>query len=86
MAHSKYLIVSPSGITVQGDTLFGAVFSTTIASVNPARRCVQINGVDDGITIGADYDHDQADHELAIRALVLLRRRGYALYRLQDPT
>jgi hypothetical protein len=85
MAHKKYLFVSPTGFNSAGDTLYAAVFKIPGVDINFDRRCVQINHVNDTITIGSDYNAEEMARELAGRALVLLRRKGYAMYLLQDP-
>lgn len=82
---SRFIILSPSGQVLSGDTLYGVVFSSAAVRPNFVDRCVQMQGgQNDSIIFGHDYDHIELQREMASRALALLRRRGYALYELRD--
>lgn len=83
-----YLVQSPSGVTVTGDTLFDAVFSTAAVRPDYKARRVIICGQPDTITFSDEpktgYHGEELNREMASRALTLLRRCGYTLFRSVD--
>lgn len=84
----KYLILSPSGVPITGDTLFDVVFASSLLRPDYAARCVSINGAPDTVSFSGDshtgYHGDELNREMAARGLTLLTRRGYQLFTAHD--
>lgn len=80
----KYLLLSPSGIPILGDTLANTIFGSRAARLDAASRCVIVCNEPDSVTFGPDYSYDEMVREAAARAITLLRRRGYTLYTISE--
>lgn len=81
----SYLLLSPSGVPITGDRLVDVtVYGNRAVRLDYSNRRLVVCGTADTVSFGPDYSPDELPGQAAQRALTLLRRRGYQLFKLVD--